>query len=172
MSGDSFDKQLAQLSSAALAQRQDAARRLGTDGRRDQVQNLRAGTFGSQVANLSSEALELREEIARNMADDARRDRVKNLLISVVVAFMYAIVIFYHREIRDTVARLFEHKEPEYKELLKLADGDELDKDADPAETADPATRKARMRALMKKARDNAATADRIMDDQPEPGDR
>jgi len=124
-------------------------------------------SFGRMVVQLSEEAEQERVDEARLMARQARRDRIRQSVISAVVVLLYVIVYFKRAEVNDTVAMLFSTKEPEYQSISKLSaevDADVSNADGTSSESTD---RNGKLKNALKKAKQNAALVDDIMNDAP-----
>jgi hypothetical protein len=124
--------------------------------------------FGRMMVQLSEEAEQERLDEARLAALHARRERIKQQVITVVVIALYAIVGFKHAEIRDTVAGLLNSDAPEYQSITQLS----AEIDTDQTEVGDAATettdRKGKLKNALKKAKQNAAIVEDIMNNAPD----
>lgn len=120
--------------------------------------------FDRQMQTLSDEALQLRANEAAERAAHAKREHVKQALMSLVVVALFAVVILKHAEIRDTVAALLQKGPSEREELLALADESDDAADVNVSTNDARAARKARLREVMRKAKEHASTVDQVMD--------
>lgn len=125
---------------------------------------MRDKAFERQVEALSGEALQLKADEAADLAAQNRRERIKQALMSGVVVALFAVVFFKHAEIRDTVASLLVKGPSEREELaaLETETGDSASDNV--ATNYARAARKARLREVMRKAKEHAATVDQVMD--------
>jgi hypothetical protein len=123
--------------------------------------------FDTKVKQYSAEALEQRAQELVEQRRLARRSKIRSTILSFIFLGGCVFGCIYHAAIRDTVAKWLGSEESEYASLSRLADEtDDKGKDGTPE---DPKSRKARLRGVMKSAKDHAATVDAIMDNKEPP---
>jgi hypothetical protein len=125
---------------------------------------MKSREFDRRMESLSNEALELKAAEAADLAAQTKREHIKQALMSLVVVALFAVVILKHAEIRDTVAALLQKGPSEREELLALADETVDSVDATVSTNDARATRKAKLRAAMRNAKEHAATVEQVMD--------
>jgi hypothetical protein len=120
--------------------------------------------FDRRMESLSNEALELKAAEAAELAAQTKRDHIKQALMGLVVVALFAVVILKHAEIRDTVAALLQKGPSEREELLALEAESDDAADVNVSTNDARAARKARLREVMRKAKEHASTVDQVMD--------